>query len=107
MIHDFCCLLLLLHMMQNLSVMRGRGNKDPCTPHGGAPKAARGSTSPSFSSQAPLIPSPRARVAAHDAETNMNMNITMASRRGPGPTIASRELQLTRSGVIPLSLMTK
>ena len=36
---------------------------------------------------------------------NMNMNITMASRRGPGPTIAPRELQLIRSGVIPLSLM--
>ena len=32
------------------------------------------------------------------------MNITMASRRGPGPTIAPRELQLIRSGVIPLSL---
>ena len=36
---------------------------------------------------------------------NINMNITMASRRGPGPTIAPRELQLTRSGVIPLSLI--
>ena len=50
---------------------QGRGNKDPCTPHGGAPvyKAARGSTPPSFSSQAPLIPSHRVRAARDAAET--------------------------------------
>ena len=66
-------------------------------------KAARGSTPPSFSSQAPLIPSPRARAARDAAETNININIniTMASRRGPGPTIAPRELQLIRSGGHP------
>ena len=72
-------------------------------PFDGETPAARASTPPRFSSQVLFIRSHLTMTAGDAAETTQHNNNTMASPRGPGPTITPREFRLILSG-IPLSL---